>query len=77
MENISVLNVIVKDLSKNFLWISERLGIEISVGFNSNAKKYIRFQNKYMKNNTVLSCHKNNIYLYIIKKSNDAKEIAL
>lgn len=58
MENISVLNVIVKDLSKNFLWISERLGIEISVGFNSNAKKYIRFQNKYMKNNTVLSCHK-------------------
>lgn len=77
MENISVLNVIVKDLSKNFLWISERLGIEISVGFNSNAKKYIRFQNKYMKNNTVLSCHKNNIYLYIIKKGNDAKEIAL
>lgn len=77
MENISVLNVIVKDLSKNFLWISERLEIKISVGFNSNAKKYIRFQNKYMKNNTVLSCHKNNIYLYIIKKSNDAKEIAL
>lgn len=77
MENISVLNVIVKDLSKNFLWISERLGIEISVGFNSNAKKDIRFQNKYMKNNTVLSCHKNNIYLYIIKKGNDAKEIAL
>lgn len=77
MENISVLNVIVKDLSKNFLWISERLEIKISVGFNSNAKKYIRFQNKYMKNNTVLSCHKNNIYLYIIKKGNDAKEIAL
>lgn len=77
MENISVLNVIVKDLSKNFLWISERLEIKISVGFNSNAKKYIRFQNKYMKNNTVLSCHKNNIYLYIIKKGNDAKETAL
>lgn len=77
MENISVLNVIVKDFSKKNLWISDRVGIEISVEFNSNAKKDIRFQNKYMKNNTVLSCNKNNIYLYIIKKGNDAKEIAL
>lgn len=77
MENISVLNVIVKDFSKNFIWISERCGIEISVGFNSNAKKDVRFQNKYMKNNTVLSCHENNIYLCIIKMGNDAKEIAL
>lgn len=49
MENISVLNVIGKDFSKNFLWMSETLGIEISVGFNSNAKKDVRFQNKYIK----------------------------
>lgn len=75
MQNISVLNVIVKDFNKNVFWVSKRLCIEISKGFNSVAKKDIRFQNKHVKNNIVLSCNENKSYLYIIKMGNAAKKI--